>query len=161
MAHAERRRDQRMAARLLRKTRLRIHQNEREVGGGSAGRHVARVLLMAGRIGDDELALLGGKETIGKIDGDLLLALGGEPVEQQREVEVFLCAGQLAAILAQRLDLVVEHELCFKQQTPQQARLAVIDRTAGDEAQQALGFVIVNDGVAFEHSRISEHIHQK
>jgi hypothetical protein len=34
-------------------------------------------LLVAGRVGDDELALLGREEAVGDIYGDALFALGG------------------------------------------------------------------------------------
>jgi len=142
-----------------------VNQNDRQVGGRSAGRHVAGILLVAGGIGDDELALLGREKAISEIDGDLLFALGRKSVEQQREVEVFHRVGQLAGILTQRLDLIVEHQLGLEQQPAEQARLAVIDRTAGDEAQQALALVIVDYGVARYGGRVGKsahvHVHQK
>jgi hypothetical protein len=53
------------------------------IGGRGAGDHVAGILLVAGRVGDDELALVGGEEAVGDVDGDALLALGGEAVDQQ------------------------------------------------------------------------------
>ena len=65
----------------------RVDQDHGEIGGRGAGHHVARILLVAGRVGDDELALLGSEEAIGDVDGDALLTLGGEPVDQQREVD--------------------------------------------------------------------------
>ncbi len=40
------------------------------------------------RVGDDELALVGGEVAVGNVDGDALLALGGEAVDQEREVDV-------------------------------------------------------------------------
>ena len=43
---------------------------------GGAGRHVAGVLLVARRVGDDEGALLGREIAVGDVDG-ALLALGG------------------------------------------------------------------------------------
>ena len=51
---------------------------------------------MSRRVGDDELALFGGKEAVGDIDGDALFALGLETIEQQREIrqaEVVLLSG--------------------------------------------------------------------
>ena len=150
MADAERRRDQSVAPRLLRQAGLCVDQNEREVGGRSAGRHVARVLFVTGRVGDDEFALFGGEEAIGQIDGDLLLALGSQAVEQQREIEVLERVGQLPGILPKRVDLIVEHQPGVEQQTAEQARFAMIDRAAGDEAQQALRFVMIDDGVALK-----------
>ena len=56
-----------------------------EVAIRSAGRHVARVLLVARRIGDDELAARRREVAVGDVDGDPLLALGLQAVDQQRE----------------------------------------------------------------------------
>jgi len=51
--------------------------------------HVARVYShVPRRVGDDELAPRGREVAVGDVDRDALLALGGEAVEQQREVEV-------------------------------------------------------------------------
>ena len=41
---------------------------------------------MARRVGDDELALVGGEVAVGHVDGDALLALGLQAVHQQRQV---------------------------------------------------------------------------
>ena len=43
---------------------------------------------MARRIGDDEAAPLRGEETIGDIDGNALLALRLQAIDQQREIEI-------------------------------------------------------------------------
>ena len=72
-----------MPARLRQHALPRIDQHDRKVGGRGAGRHVARVLLVARRVGDDELALRRGEEAVGDIDGDALLALRLQPVDQQ------------------------------------------------------------------------------
>ena len=45
-----------MPARLRQHALARIDQDDGQIGGGGAGHHVARVLLMAGRVGDDEFA---------------------------------------------------------------------------------------------------------
>jgi hypothetical protein len=39
-------------------------------------------------VGDDELALGGGEVAVGDIDGDALLTLGLQAVDQQRQVDV-------------------------------------------------------------------------
>jgi len=43
---------------------------------------------VAVRVGDDELAAIGGEEAVGDVDRDALLALGGESVDEQREVDI-------------------------------------------------------------------------
>ena len=62
--------------------------------------HVARILLVAGRVGDDELALVGREEAVGDVDGDALLALGGEAVDEQGEIERPACAPDLRLSLS-------------------------------------------------------------
>ncbi len=50
----EQRADERVALGLLEHALARVEQDHREVGGRGAGDHVARVLLVAGAVGDDE-----------------------------------------------------------------------------------------------------------
>ena len=65
-----------------------VDEDHRHLGGGGAGDHVAGVLLVAGGVGDDELALVGGEEAVGDVDGDPLLALGLQAVEEQGVVDL-------------------------------------------------------------------------
>ena len=57
---------------------------------------------MARGVGDDELALLGGEEAVGDVDGDALLALGGQAVDQQREVELAAARTDLLRVALER-----------------------------------------------------------
>ncbi len=66
-----------------------VDQDDRQVTGGGTGGHVAGVLLMAGGVGDDELALGGGEIAVRDIDGDALLTLGLQAIDQQCQVDVF------------------------------------------------------------------------
>ena len=120
-----------------------VDQDHRQAGGGGAGGHVAGVLLVARRVGDDELALVGGEEAIGDIDGDALLPLGLQAVDQQRQVD--LIAGGAAGLggLGDGGQLILVDHLGVVQQPPDQGGLAVIDATAGDEAQEILVLVLV------------------
>ena len=77
-----------VTARLRQHALAGVDQDHRQVRGRGAGHHVARVLLVARRVGDDELAPLGGEEAVGDVDGDALLALGRQPIDEQREVEL-------------------------------------------------------------------------
>ena len=54
MADAHQGGDEGVAAGLRQHPLARIHQHHRQLGVGGAGRHVARVLLMPRRVGDDE-----------------------------------------------------------------------------------------------------------
>ena len=105
--------------------------------------HVAGVLLVAGRVGDDELALLGGEEAVGDIDGDALLALGGQAVDQQREVELAALGAELLGVASSAASWSSKSSLRVVEQAADQRRLAVIDAAAGDEAQQRLVLVRV------------------
>ena len=87
-----------------------------------------------GRVGELEAALRGDEAAVGDVDRDPLLALGAQPVGEQREVDV-----AVAAALARLLDvlhLVDEHLLRVEEQAPDQGRLAVVDGAAGDEPEQ-------------------------
>ena len=99
VADAEQRDDIGVAARLRQHALARIDQDDGEIGVRGAGRHVARVLLVARRVGDDEFALVGREEAIGDVDGDALLALGLQPVDQKREIDILAGRAVLARIL--------------------------------------------------------------
>ena len=53
-----------------------VDEDDGELAGGGAGGHVAGVLLVAGGVGDDEFAFVGGEVAVGDVDGDALLAFG-------------------------------------------------------------------------------------
>ena len=81
----------------------------------------------------------GGREVaVRDVDRDALLALGREPVEQQREVELAVDRAVAPRVGLERRELVVEDQPGLEQQAPDQRGLAVVDRAARDEAQQAL-----------------------
>jgi hypothetical protein len=82
------------------------------------------------------------EEAVGHVDRDALLALGGQAVDQQREVESPPCVPTSSSRLERR-ELVLEQHLRFVQQAADQRALAVVDAAAGDEAQQALVLVLL------------------
>jgi hypothetical protein len=95
---------------------------------------------VARRVGDDELALVGGEEAVGDVDGDALLALGLQAVDQQREVDVLALRADLALRVGlERGSWSSKISLAVVEQAADQGRLAVVDAAAGDEAQQVLG----------------------
>lgn len=67
----------------------RIYQDNGGIGGRCARYHVAGVLFVSGRVGDDEFALGRGEIAVGDIDGDALFALGGKAVGEAGEVGRF------------------------------------------------------------------------
>ena len=158
---AEQRADERVPAGLGQDTLARVHQDDREVGGGAAGCHVAGVLFMAGRVGHDELALVGGEGAVGDVDGDALLALGGEAVDEEREVEVAALRAHLLRIGFECRQLVLEQHLGFIEKPSDQGRLAVIDGAAGDEAEKILLLLRVEIGFDVAAGELDETGHQK
>ena len=110
-ADAEQRHDDGVPARLREQALGGVDQQDGEVGGGGAGRHVARVLDVAGRVGDDEAAVRRGEEAVGDVDGDALLALRLQPVDEQREVDVLAVRAVLLGIALQLRDLVLHQEV--------------------------------------------------
>jgi hypothetical protein len=99
-----------------------------------------------GRVGDDVLALVGGEVAVGDVDRDALLALGGETVEEQREVEILALRPDAARVGLERGELVLEQELRLPQEPADERALAVVDGAARDEAQEALVLVLVEVG---------------
>jgi hypothetical protein len=81
---SEQRRDEAVATRLVYHAVPCVDQNDRDVARRGTGRHVPRVLLVPGRVGDDELAFQGGEVPVCDVDRDPLLALRAQAVGQQR-----------------------------------------------------------------------------
>ena len=90
---------------------------------------------------------------VGDVDRDALLALGGEPVDQQREIDRLALRPVPLAVGFQRGELVVEDLLAVVQQPPDQRRLAVVDAAAGDEAQQLLALPARRQPTSFTSDR--------
>ena len=157
-----------MPASLREHSLARIDEDHRKIRGRGAGDHVPGVLLVARRVGDDEFAPLRREETIGHIDGDALLPLGGESVEEQRVIEVLSLRTDSLGIRLEGRQLILEDRLGVEQQPADERRLAVIDAAAGDEPQERLSTVTIEIG--FDISRyelvrpvsvVPGHGHQK
>ena len=138
MLDAQQRQNEAMAPCLLEHALARIDQHQSKVGIGRARRHVAGILLMAGRVGDDKLALVGREKPIGHVDGDALLAFGGQPIHQQRKVDPLVARDAVAAFLPKARELIVQHQLAVIKQPADQGGFAIVDASAGHEPQQRL-----------------------
>ncbi len=146
MADPEQRDDVGVAAGLHLHAARGVDQDDREVGGRGPGRHVARVLLVPRAVGDDVLALVGVEIAVGHVDGNALLPLGLQAVDQEREVD-FAAARRapLAAVVGDCGELVFEDLLRIVQDAANQRALAVVHAPAGDEAQEALRLVALQE----------------
>ncbi|HEY0748483.1 MAG TPA: hypothetical protein VGD63_17410 [Steroidobacteraceae bacterium] len=91
---------------------------------------------MPGSVCNDKFALVGGKESIGHVDGDALFALGGQAIDQQREIDVLTLGTHALAVRIQRSELIFKDHFGVVQKPADQRRFAVIDRSAGDEPKQ-------------------------
>ena len=89
------------------------------------------------------LRFSGREKAIGDIDGDALLTLRREPVDQQRKVDVLPLRPDALRIRLQRRQLILEDHLGIIQQPTDQRGLAIVDAAAGDEPQQALVLVLI------------------
>jgi hypothetical protein len=142
MADAEQAEDMAVAAGLGDHALAGIDQHHRQIGIRCAGRHVAGVLHVARGIGNDETPPLRGEEAVGDVDGNALLALRLQAIDQQREIEIAAGGAGHLALRLQRGELVVKQHFRIVEQPADQRALAVIDAAAGDKAQRRLVAVI-------------------
>ena len=125
-----------MAARLGEDAFARVDEDDGEVGGGGSGGHVAGVLLVAGGVGDDELAALGGEVAVGDVDGDALLALGAEAVGELGEVDGGAGGAWRGDLSGYGADVVFVDVARVVEQAADERGLAVVDAACGGEAEQ-------------------------
>ena len=111
VANAHHARDIGVTQRLHEHTLAGVDHHDRHIRSRRAGRHVAGVLLVPRRIGDNEFALLGREEAVSHINRDALLPLGLETIQQEREIDLVASCPVLAAIALKHIDLVLEQQL--------------------------------------------------
>ncbi len=126
-----------MAAGLPLHAVARVDEHDSDVGMRGARRHVARVLFMPGAVDNDEAARIGVEIAPGDVDSDALLALGDETVDEQAEIRVCAARGGAPRLL-QRLALVVIEIGGIPQEAADQRRLAVVNRAASEQMQNAV-----------------------
>ena len=139
----EQRRDERVASRLRQHALARIDQHDREMCRRRAGRHVARILFVSRRVGDDELAFRRREVAVGDINGDSLLALGPQSVGQQREVNS--AARPVDLRVLDRCELVFVDALRVVEQPADQGGLAVVHTACRGEPQQLLLLLVFDE----------------
>ena len=110
MNDAEQRDDERVALRLDGHAVACVYENDGEIAVGGASRHVARILFMSRRIGDDELPFGRGEVAICDIDGDALFAFGLEAVRQEGGIKIRVGRAVFLRVMADGGELVfVDH----------------------------------------------------
>jgi hypothetical protein len=112
----------------------RIDQHDGKLRGGCAGGHVAGVLFVARRVGDDELAPRRGEIPVRHVDGDALLPLGAQAVGEQRKVQG---AGRVVARgFANAGELVFVDRLRVEEEPADEGGFAVVHAAGGGEAEK-------------------------
>src|SRR6267378_3395782 len=111
-----------------------VNQNDRQVRRGRAGRHVARVLLMPGRVGDDKFAARGREIPVRHVDGNALLAFGPQTIGEQRKID--WPRGAVDTAFLHRSELIFVDGLGIVQETANQRGLTVVNAPGGGEAKK-------------------------
>jgi len=126
-----------MAARLGQDALTGIDQQHTEIAIRRSRGHIARVLHMAWGIGNDELPPRRREIAVSHVDGDALLALRLQAVDQERQVEFPAPPGiGPPGLTLDVLELVLEHESGIVKQSANQRALAIVHTAASQEAQQ-------------------------
>src|SRR6202012_1357484 len=99
------------------------------------GEHVACVALVAGGVGQDVAARLGGEEAIRDVDRDALFAFAAQAVGQRREIGNALFVGD-------PLQMVQRQAVGVVQQPADQRALPVVDRARRGDAQQLTRYTV-------------------
>ena len=108
-----------------------VDQDDGQIRGRGPGGHVAGVLFVAGRVGDDEFTRGGGEVAVGDVDGDALLAFGLQAVHQQRQIHLGPGRAGFDAVPAQLGQLILIDHPGIMQQAANQGAFAVINAAAG------------------------------
>ena len=121
-------------ARLLPDAVPRIDEEDRDVGGRGAGRHVARVLLVARGVGQDEFSARRREVAVGDVDRDSLFALGPQAVREQREVD--RSGASVPRRRRHRVNLILVHTARVVQQASDQRALPVVHAAGRADAEE-------------------------
>ena len=155
MAHAQERRDVEVAAGLLDDAIAGIDKQDDDLGRGHTRDGVAGVLHVARGVREDEGALVRSEVTVGDIDGDALLTLGAQAVDEEGKIHAVEAAVRRGAFHG--LDLVGEYGLRVVEQAAHEGGLAVVYGTGGAQAQGLTLF----EGGYLRRCGINSGSHQK
>ncbi len=133
-----------MTARLWKNAFARVYQNDGEFRGRSASHHVARVLLVARCVSNDELAARCGEIAISNVDGDALLAFGAQAVSEEREID-YACVAAGGGF-GDGLELVVVNAARIVEEPADESGFAVVDTSGSGEAQKVFTFFAFEEG---------------
>ena len=145
--NAQQRHQEGVSTRLGDDTRTCIHEDNGQVGRRAARNHVARILLVPRRVGNDELAVVGREVAVGYVDGDTLFTFGFQSVQQKGVVDVVAGVTHTLAVALQGVQLVFVQFLAIEQQASYQGGLTVVHRPCRQKAKQVFLFILVQKGL--------------
>src|SRR5881397_458153 len=125
--------DESVAPRLGHHAIARIDQNDRKVAGARARHQIARVLLVPGRVRNDELSFRRRKIAVSNINGDTLLALRPQAIGQQRKIDALATTSFVFALCP--FDLVFKCTLSLDEQAANQGGFPIVDVAGRSEAE--------------------------
>ncbi len=123
LPHAEQMQEIAVAPRLVAHALARVDEEKRGVGLRRAGDHVAQKLRMTGRVDQHDIARARAQMDLARVDGDALVALRLQRIEQERPLELHPAP---RAHGLQRVELALRQIARLVQQPPDQRRLAVV-----------------------------------
>ena len=109
----------------------RVDDEHRAVGLGSAGDHVAQKFGVAGRVDQHDVARTGTEADLRGVDGDALIALGLQCIEQERPFERHAAP---RADSLQHFQLALGQAAGLVQQAADEGGFAVVDMADDDNA---------------------------
>ena len=133
LPHAEEVQEIAVAAGLVAHALRRVHHEHGGIGLRRASDHVAEKLGMSRRVDQNDITRRGAQPNLAGVDGDALIALGLQGIEQERPFEWHAAAG---AHGLECVELAVRKTVRFVQQAADQGRLAVIDMADDHNAHQ-------------------------
>jgi hypothetical protein len=112
----------------------RVDEENRDIRRRRPGRHVARVLLVAGSVGQNPLAARRGEVPVRHVDGDALLALRLEPVREEREIN--RAGAAVPRRRGHRANLVLVDTARIVEQPPDERALPIVHAPGGADAEE-------------------------
>ena len=134
----------------------RVDDQHRAVGLCRAGDHVAQEFGVARRVDQHDVARPRAEADLRGVDGDALIALGLQRVQQERPFERHAAPG---ADRFQHFKFAVGQAAGLVQQPPDQRRLAVIDVADDDDADLGARRAVGRRRAAFDARLGTMHIH--
>ncbi len=87
----------------------RINQDDRQITGRGAGGHITGILLVARRVSNNKFALIGREITIRHIDGNALLALRLQTINQKCQVNLIALSADFFTVFGNSRQLIFKN----------------------------------------------------